>query len=201
MDELAKLDFARQAVVLLPLSALLLLSAYTDYRTRKIYNKYTYPAFFVGLICHAIVFGLDGLLSGLLAAVVMLVIGLAMLFFNVIGAGDIKLLIVVGAFLGGQGLAEVAFYSVLAGGVGGLIVALFNGYLWDMLKRMGRFFRGLYRMLLYRSEVMREPLERDERSWIPFAIAILAGSIFTWTDAVYGWPDLWSIFANAWSIN
>lgn len=194
MDELAKLDFARQAVILVPLSVLLVVSAYTDYRTRKIYNKYTYPALLVGLVCHTIVFGLDGLLAGLLAAVVMLVIGLGLLMFNLIGAGDIKLLIVVGAFLGGQGLAEVVFYSILAGAVGGLINATLNGYLIQMLRNMGRFFRSVYRMVVYRSSTMWEPFEKDERSWIPFAIAILGGGILTWTDAMYGQPELWTLF-------
>lgn len=200
MDELAQLEPVRQAVVLLPLAIVLLTSAYTDYRDRKVYNKVTYPAFFVGLICHTIALGLDGLLAGFIAAAVTFVLGLLLLAVRVIGAGDIKLLIVVGAFLGGQGLGEVTFYSVIVGAVGGLIAAAFNGYLVEMFQRLGRFLRGIYRMLLYRDKIMMEKMERDERSWIPFAIAILFGGILTWTDAVYGWPELWAIFARAWQI-
>ncbi len=199
MEELAQLEPVRQAVVLVPLAVVLLVSAYTDYRERKVFNKITYPAFFVGLACHGIALGLDGLLSGLGAAALTLVIGLALLATRVIGAGDIKLLIVVGAFLGFLGLAQVTFYSVLAGAVGGLVVAAINGYLWDMLKRLGRFLRGIYRTIAYQSSVMTEKMERDERSWIPFAIAILFGGIFAWTDAVYRWPGLWGYFARVWS--
>lgn len=199
MDELAKLEPVRQAVVLLPLAVVLITSAYTDYKHRKVYNKVTYPALFIGLACNAIALGLDGLLSGLAAAAIAFVLGLFLLAMRVIGGGDIKLLIVVGAFLGTQGLAEVTFYSVIAGAVGGLVAAAFNGYLLDMAKRVGRFLRGIYRTLLYRSGVMAEKLERDERSWIPFAIAILFGGLFTWTDAAYQWPGLWELFARAWS--
>lgn len=200
MDELAKLEPLRQAVVLLPLAIVLLASAFTDYRDRKVYNNVTYPAFFIGLICHAIALGLDGFLDGLGAAALAFVLGLFMLAVRVIGGGDIKLLIVVGAFLGLQGLAEVSFYSVIVGAIGGLIVALFNGYLIDMMKRLWRFLRGLVRTFVYRSSVMAEKLEKDERSWIPFAIAIFFGGLFTWTDAVYQWPALWDIFARIWSL-
>ena len=198
MDELAKLEPIRQAVVLLPLAVVLITCAYTDYRDRKVYTKITYPALFIGLACNGIALGLDGLLGGLGAAAFTLVFGLLLLAIRVIGAGDIKLLVVVGAFLGFQGLAEVTFYSVLVGAVGGLIAATFNGYLLDMLKRMGRFLRGVFRTILYRSGVMLEKMERDERSWIPFAIAILFGGVFTWTDAMYGWPELWAPFVRAW---
>lgn len=198
MDELAKLEPIRQAVVLLPLAVVLITCAYTDYRDRKVYNKITYPSLFIGLACNGIALGLDGLLGGLGAAAFTLVFGLLLLAIRVIGAGDIKLLVVVGAFLGFQGLAEVTFYSVLVGAVGGLIAATFNGYLLDMLKRMGRFLRGVFRTILYRSGVMLEKMERDERSWIPFAIAILFGGVFTWTDAMYGWPELWAPFVRAW---
>lgn len=200
MDELVTQEPIRQALVLIPLAAVLITCAYTDYKERKVFNKVTYPAFFLGLAVHGIALGWAGLLDGFLAALIAFGIGLVLLFTRMIGGGDIKLLIVVGAFLGKAGLAEVTFYSVLAGAVGGLIAALFNGYLWEMFKRLGRFFRGIYRSLAYRSGAMAEKLERDERSWIPFAIAIMVGGVLTYTDAVYRWPGLWEIFVNAWRI-
>lgn len=200
MEELAKLEPVRQAVVLVPLAILLITCAYTDFKDRKVYNKVTYPSFFIGLAVNAIAFGWAGLLDGFLAALIAFGIGLVLLITGMVGGGDIKLLIVVGAFLGKLGLAEVTFYSVIAGAVGGLVAALFNGYLLEMLKRMGRWFRGLYRAAIYRTGVMYEKLERDERSWIPFAIAILVGGILTWTDAVYDWPGLFDIFVAAWRV-
>jgi prepilin peptidase CpaA len=198
MDELVKLEPVRQALVLLPLALVLITCAWTDFRDRKVYNKVTYPAFFVGLAAHTIAFGLGGFVDAFAAALIAFAIGLFLLATRMVGGGDIKLLIVVGAFLGKAGLAEVTFYSVLAGGVGGLVSAAINGYLWQMLQRMGRWLRGIFRAVAYRSEQMAEKLERDDRSWIPFAIAILVGGIVTWTDATYGWPELWGIFASAW---
>ncbi len=198
MEELVQVDPIRQSVVLLPLAALLIVSAITDWRDRKVYNKITYPAFFVGLLTHLVALGWDGLLDGFLAALIAFAIGIVMLATGMIGGGDIKLLIVVGAFVGMGGLAQVTFYSVLAGAVGGFVAAIFNGYAVDMFKRIGRWFRGIYRTLLYRSGDMYEKLERDERSWIPFAIAILVGGALAWTDAKYDWPGLFDIFLGAW---
>ena len=200
VEELAKLEPARQAVVLLPLAIVLVTCAITDFRDRKVYNKVTYPAFFIGLAVHGIAFGGAGLLDGFLAALIAFCIGLVLLVTGLVGGGDIKLLVVVGAFLGPAGLAEVTFYSVLAGAVGGLVAALFNGYLVEMFVRLGRWLRGVYRALVYRTGVMYEKLERDERSWIPFAIAILVGGILTWTDAAYAWPGLYEIFLAAWRV-
>lgn len=200
MDELAELEPVRQAVVLLPLAVVLLTCAWTDFKSRKVYNNVTYPSFFIGLGTHAIALGWAGLLDGFLAALIAFGLGLLLLMTRMIGGGDIKLLIVVGAFLGIQGLGEVTFYSVLAGGVGGLIAAAINGYLWEMFKRIGRWFKSLIKAAAYREKLMAEKLEKDERSWIPFAIAILVGAVLAWTDAVYRWPGLWKIFAEAWQI-
>jgi len=197
MDELVQLELWRQLVVFVPLGIMLLVSAWTDFRHRKVYNKVTYPAFFVGVVAHGIAFGWAGLGWGLLAAVVMLVIGLFMLPFGWIGGGDVKLLTAAAAFLGLKGLAQLSFYSVLVGAAGGLLIALLNGYLWDMLARMFRYIRGWLRFLVYRTKEVREPLERDERSFIPFAISVFLGGVIAWVDAVYGWPGLWDIFARA----
>ena len=185
-------------MVLLPLTVVLVTCAWTDYKDRKVYNKVTYPSLFIGLAVNGIALGWAGLLDGFLAALIAFGLGILLLMTRMIGGGDIKLLIVVGAFLGKQGLAEVTFYSVLAGGVGGLIAAAINGYLWEMLKRVGRWLRSLFRAAAYREKAMAEKLEKDERSWIPFAIAILAGGALTWSDALYDWPGLFEIFVRAW---
>ena len=198
MEEIVALPSWRQAVVLAPLGLLLLACAWTDLRERKIYNALTYPAFAVGLVAHGIALGWDGLWSGLLAAAVMLVVALVLLPFRWIGAGDLKLLIVVAAFVGGPGLLRIVFYAALAGAVIGLVAAVFNGYLWEMLRRIGRYIRGWSRALNYGSTDLAEPLERDPRSAIPFAVAALAGALLAYTDVALGWPRWFGILTSVW---
>jgi prepilin peptidase CpaA len=104
-----------------------------DIATRRIPNVLTFGAAVIGLVVHAYVGGWNGLgmaAAGWLAGVA--------LFFPVfalggMGAGDVKLLGAVGAWLGPIAALWVALYSGIAGGVIGLIVAGFSGYLGQAL--------------------------------------------------------------------
>ena len=191
MDELVQTDLWRQLLVLIPVAVALLISAYTDFKERKVFNKVTYPFVIIGLLTHAIALGLPGLGNGAMSVVIALFIGIALLPFGWIGGGDIKLLMGVGAALGWVGLLEVTFYSIWVGAVMGLVMAAVNGYLWEMLKRMGRYLRGIARMVIYRTAMVKEDMERDERSKVPFAIAVLGGAILVYTDATLRFPEFW----------
>ncbi len=191
MDELVKVDLWRQLLVLIPVAVVLCIAAYTDFKERKVFNKHTYPLVIIGLVTHTIALGWPGLLDGFGSVFVALVIGIMLLPFGWIGGGDIKLLMGIGASLGWVGLIEVTFYSIWVGAAMGLVMAIAQGYLWDMLKRIGRYLRGIFRMLIYRTSMVKEEMERDERAKVPFAIAVLGGAIMTYTDAVYRWPEFW----------
>jgi prepilin peptidase CpaA len=193
MESLLELTLWRQLLVLIPMGIALCIAAYTDWRERKVFNWLSYSAILVGLAIHPIAYWSISPLGGVIAAVVTFVVGLVMFAFLPGGwfsGGDIKLLVAVAAFLGFEGLGEVLFYSVFCGAILGLVMALFNGYLWEMLKRMFRYLRSLVRAAAYQSTQVRESLERDDRSRVPFAIAILAGAILAYTDARYGWPGV-----------
>jgi len=202
MEEFVKSDLWVQLVLFVPLGAYLLTAAIWDgvtsvkseNRKGRIPNKLSYSSVLVGIACHTIVGGLDGFLSGLIAVVLVFTIGIFLAALGWLGGGDVKLLMGVGAFLGLQGLGEISFYAVFAGLAMGLVMALFNGYLKDMILRMGRFLRGLYRMVLYRTTMVREDLKVDPRSHIPFAVPILAGAILAYTEASHGWPGLLTWF-------
>lgn len=197
MKHLLAMETWKTVLLLGPLGVVLLIAAWTDLRERKVYNKLTYPAILIGLLLHTITLGLDGFLSGLLAASLMLVIGLFLIVTPAIKGGDIKLLMVVGAFAGGKALLEVSFYAVFAGFFLGLFMSLKNGYLRVMLTRLWRLLKGYLLMLLYRSRNFEPTLEEDERSKIPFAIAIFVGGILVVTEHLYGLPGLLSWYASS----
>lgn len=197
MDGLIQLESWAQWLILIPLAGVLLHSAWTDWKVRKVYNKVTYPAMVVGLALHLIVGGLPGLADGALGLVLAFVIGLAMLPFGWIGGGDVKLLMAAGAALGVQALGEITFYSVWVGALLGLGMAIANGYFFEMLKRMGRYVRGWFRVLVYRQAMLKQDLEKDERNKVPYAIAILGGAVLTYTDAAYQWPQFWDWYTTS----
>lgn len=202
MNAVASLPLWGQILLLAPLGAVLAAAAFTDVRERKVFNKLTYPAFILGLILHPIAMtSFTALGASLLAGMLALLIGILILPLGWIGGGDIKLLAVVGTFLGLKGLGEVFFYSVICGFILGMAMALFSGYLLEMLRRLFIFLRGLLRVLMYRTKNVAEPLEKDPRSRMPFAVAIFAGGILAWLDAFYGWPGWLEVYLSVFLID
>lgn len=88
-----------------------------DVRTRRIPNWLTFPAAALGLAAATVAHGGPGTV----ASVAGFLIGLALFFplfaLKGLGAGDVKLMGALGAWLGSSVVLGVAFYTTLAGGV------------------------------------------------------------------------------------
>ena len=100
-----------------------------DLRTRRIPNVLTFGAATIALGFHFWVSGVNGLgtsLGGWLVGVALL---LAPYALGGMGAGDVKLLGALGAWLGPADTFWVGMYTCIAGGAMALIVALVHGYL------------------------------------------------------------------------
>lgn len=197
MKEILALELWKQLMLLAPLGCVLIAAAITDAMHRKVYNKLTYPAFVIGLILHAVAMGVDGLLSGLGGGGLIFIIGLLTLPTGWMRAGDIKLLMVVGATLGLKATGQIFFYATLVGFVMGVGRALFAGYLLEIFRRLWAIVKGYFYYLVYRTKNLVPKVEEDERSMIPFAIAILGGGILTLCEFLYGVPSLLTHYASA----
>jgi len=148
-----------------------------DVATRRIPNALTFGAALAAFVAHAYLGGWDG--AGLAAAG--WTAGIA-LFFPVfalggMGAGDVKLLGAVGAWLGPVATVWVALYSGIAGGLLGLLVAAFSGYLVQAFTNV----RGL---LMYWRIVGLKPapeltLSTHRGPRLAYAVPIFAGLMVT----------------------
>jgi prepilin peptidase CpaA len=108
--------------------ALVVIACVPDVRTRRIPNVLTFGAALAALVFHAWSSGVAGLLTSLGGGVVGAALFFPFFALRGMGAGDVKLIAAVGAWLGPVMVFWVAIYTSLAGGVIGLLVAFAQGY-------------------------------------------------------------------------
>ena len=148
-----------------------------DVATRRIPNALTLGAAFAALVVHACLGGW----SGAAMAAAGWAAGVA-LFFPVfalggMGAGDVKLLGALGAWLGPVAAVWVALYSGVAGGLIGLLVAAFSGYL-------AQAFANVWSLLMHWRIVGLRPapeltLSTHQGPRLAYAVPVFAGLMVT----------------------
>jgi len=97
-------------------------AAVIDFRRFRVPNVLTFPLCISGLVFHAVVHGMAGLqhsAGGIAAGIFILLI---FYILGVMGAGDVKLLAAVGAWIGGANTVYVFCVAGLVTGVHSLIV-------------------------------------------------------------------------------
>ena len=88
-----------------------------DVRTRRIPNWLTFPAAALGLVAATLAHGGHGTVSSAAGFLVGLALFFPLFVLKGLGAGDVKLMGALGAWLGTSVIFGVAFYTTLAGGV------------------------------------------------------------------------------------
>jgi prepilin peptidase CpaA len=150
-----------------------LVAAVTDLRRGKIYNALTLPAALFGLGYAVWWGGGVALLEAFLALLAALALYGWLYWLDILGAGDVKLLMAFGA-LGGTltYVAHVALAGVLLGGALAFAVLLVKGKLPDFLRRMRDFLYGLFV-----KELEFLPPKVDRRERMPFGIPIAIAAV------------------------
>ena len=116
-----------------PVIVLVAAAAQADVRTRKIPNLLTLPALLLGLAMHTSLSGTDGFRSSLAGLAFAGGVLLPGWMFRWMGAGDVKLMAAVGAWLAWPQALIAVLASLVMGGAISLIVALRRGLLREAL--------------------------------------------------------------------
>ncbi|MEK6257779.1 MAG: A24 family peptidase [Planctomycetota bacterium] len=171
---------------LIALIVLMLIASITDVRRQMIYNANTYPGIVVGFVFR----WWDGGQPGLEDAVKGFAVcgGLMLVCFVLfgLGGGDLKLVAMMGAFLGFERGVEALLWTLVLGGIlGGAVIVWQMGFV-NIVVGVGRHLARLWRFKGWvpLSTEARQPLQQ---TLFLAPAGLLATLIVTW--------DRWSNFA------
>jgi prepilin peptidase CpaA len=143
----------------------------TDLRSRKIYNKVIFPGLVIAIGIHAITDGWAGLANCLLGFTLGMGILIIPFLLGGMGAGDVKLLAMVGALKGAGFVAATSVYMALIGGVMALAIVLFKKGLRDRIRFAG------YVLLCLRFRIKPHLQGHWTSGAYPYGVAIAGGSV------------------------
>jgi len=167
------------------LCAVLAVAVYSDVRRHRIPNTLTLFGLVSGLAVQLLGHGLSGVTSGLLGAGVGLACFAPFYLLRAMGAGDLKLLAAVGAFLGPQAAFHAALFSLLAGGLGAIGYVLCCG----LRAAASSFVRQGFAAAGVSAFIAAQSARRDR---LPFALPIAVGSIAAcWYSGGFSGMDEW----------
>jgi len=181
-------------VSVIVLVAVLVVAAASDLTRGKVFNWLTYPAIVVGLALGAAQGAADedaDVWEGLLDHVLGFGFGFGILFIPYLlggmGGGDVKLMGVVGAFLGweGQGALHAAVYAFLVAAAIGVILMIWRGQTREVLRRLWLAIR----ILPLPKAGLKDAVPADTLR-VPFGFAVCVGTLWFLVEELIG-GSLW----------
>lgn len=163
------------------LTIVVLLVAWFDLRERRIPNVLVLPAAVTGISLHAVQ-GWDGLWFGSKG----FFIGFVLLFFpyliGAMGAGDVKFLAAIGAFVGSAGVVRVLLLALLVYPFLALVFLIQQRKLLLTLKRFAQLTCKIFGVLIPPLRLYAAQLEATDDPEItsatsPFGLALSAGTL------------------------
>lgn len=153
------------------------LACVTDIRSRRIPNVLTFGAAAAAIAYHSSTAGLDGLQISALGWLAGAAAFMPFFLLGGMGAGDVKLLAALGAWMGPASAFWLAIYASLAGGVIAVGVALGTGYLRTALANVRNLLT--YWALVGPKPMPALTLERGTSPRLAYAVPIFVGTLVT----------------------
>ena len=156
---------------------ILMLASWTDFQQHRIPNILSLGGILLGTALHTWISGISGFATSLAGAAVGIAILLPFYLRGGMGAGDVKLMGAVGAFLGPKFALLATGLSLGAGGILAFVILIRKGGLTDLLVR---YFSTL-KCLLLTGKLSHIPPKPGEVASVkvPYATAIGIGTLAT----------------------
>lgn len=164
--------------------ALAVVAGWIDWRTHRLPNWLTVPAFAIGISANTLLFGKAGVKDAFLGALIPMGILLPVVLLHGLGAGDWKLMAALGAIVGKGEILNVLVVTILFAGL-----IAFGQMVWQ--KRVLVTMRNLYELVrgFFIFGLKPNPefsLENAGASTLPFGVAAAAATLLCWGAAVAG---------------
>ena len=165
-----------QIMAMAMLATLLLLAALSDLRTRRIPNRLIVVGLAASLALQVLNGGMMGMLdwgAGLLVGASLFMLLYAM---RAMGAGDVKLMAMVGAFLGPASAFGALLTTLIAGGILAVTVTLLNG---SLLRTLSNLRLMAINTLFKTIQGIAPQIDAvpDSAGNLPYGVAIAVGTL------------------------
>jgi len=154
---------------------LALAAGWTDWRTRRIPNCLTVPAFLLGIVVNAYAGRWQGAKAALLGAALGLGVLLPFVLLRALGAGDWKLVGALGAWLGPSRLVAVLILAIFAAGILAVMTVIWKKRVRQTLRNIGHMLASLFTLHLPGPELS---LDNPDSTKVPFGVAVALAVIF-----------------------
>jgi prepilin peptidase CpaA len=150
-------------------------AAIYDVLTGRIPNWLTFSTIILALLARVFLEGMSGLGQGALATVSGFGLYLPLFYFGVMGGGDVKLLMAVGALTSVMFVSQTAIVAIMVGGVYALVDTLARG-------RLLHIFRVTQGLLLgwLRPRDAKDMVDGKRKFPFGFAIAAAVALLLVW---------------------
>ncbi|MCT4595108.1 MAG: prepilin peptidase [Anaeromicrobium sp.] len=152
---------------------ILIICVITDIRERRIYNKIIFPGLIIGFLSHGLLAGPKSLYSSFIGFLLGFSILLIPYLLGGMGAGDVKLLALVGALKGPSFVFHTSIYMALIGGLIAIILLIFQKRLHTTLKSFYYHICSLKYGIKPHSLISTNDLSNT----YPYGTAIAAGAL------------------------
>lgn len=159
---------AKQIASTLILYSLVLMAVYQDFKSMKVSNRLIVIGYVFGLGVTLLQKGQSGVAQYLLGIVVPVVLLFSLFVIRILGAGDIKLLSMIGGFLNFKELLWCIGLSFLIGAVESLLVLLKEGILVEGIED-GASYLG---QMLWEKKLLPNENRKDKRHLTHFTLSI-----------------------------